>query len=223
MDWKAAIALLKTLEGTSESIAALEGEISRLTNANFELVKDVRNASSKSKESETKLTDLLQILGAEGEDLKSRTASANDKIKTLQSENNKVSKEKTELEEKYKTLDEERSLLKRRTIINEAAVKSGAVADVLTQLTKDIPLERIILEKDEVLLASEDGKSKTALKEYAQTEWAAFVPALFPKEPSSTRLPNGGTGGNKPNDVSPLQTYRASTYDKTIAKLTNKN
>ena len=50
MDWKAAIAHLKTLEGATDAVGAIEGEITRLTNANFELVKDVRSNSSKANE-----------------------------------------------------------------------------------------------------------------------------------------------------------------------------
>lgn len=221
MDWKAAIAAIKSIEGTSEPLSALEAEINRLTNANFELVKDVRRESSKSKEAETKLTDLLQLLGAEGEDLKGRVDSANEKAKNLQSENSKLVKEKGDLVEKYKTIESEKVTLQRRTLIQDAAAKSGAVADVLTTLAKDIPIERILVEKDGVAIASVDGKQKTALKEYAEAQWTAFVPALFPNNSSSTtRLPTGGTSNGKPNDISPLQAYRAGTYDKTIERLT---
>lgn len=225
MDWKAAIAAIKSIEGTSEPLSALEAEINRLTNANFELVKDVRRESSKSKEAETKLTDLLQLLGAEGEDLKGRVDSANEKAKNLQSENSKLVKEKGDLVEKYKSIESEKVTLQRRTLIQDAAAKTGAVADVLTTLAKDIPIERILVEKDGVAIASVDGKQKTPLKDYAAEQWAAFVPALFPSSPSinTTRLPNGGTSNGKPNDISPLQAYRSSTYDKTIERLTNKN
>jgi len=223
MDWKAAIAHIKSIEGTSDSLSAIESEITRLTNANFELVKDVRTQSSKSKEAEGKLTDLLQLLGAEGEDLKAKATSANEKVKNLQSENNKLVKEKGEIEEKYKTLDAEKVTLQRRTLIQEAAAKTGASADVLTTLTKDIPVERIVIDKDEVAIASEDGKQKTGLKEYAEAEWSAFVPALFPSSSgqNNQRLPSGSPNAGKPKDESPLQAYRASTYDKTIGKMLN--
>lgn len=225
MDWKSAIAHLKTLEGASEAVGILEGEVTRLTNANFGLVGEVRTANSKSKEAEGKLTDLLQLLGAEGEDLKAKADSANEKVKTLQSENSKLAKEKGDIETKYQTLESEATGLKRRTLLADAATKSGAVADVLTTLAKDIPVERIVIENDGVAIASEDGNQKTALKEYAQAQWAAFVPALFPsgtKQNNQTRLPGGTPNGGTTKEESPLKAYRASTYDKTIERMTNK-
>lgn len=226
MDWKEAIASLRKLEGASESVNILEAEVNRLTNANFELVKDVRKETSKSKEAEGKLTDLLQLLGAEGEDLKAKAESANVKVKELQTEIDKATLEKTDLEAKYKTLSDEAIDLKRRNTIADAATKSGAIADVLATLVKDIPVERIEIEKDGVVILSEDGKQRTGLKEYAESQWAAFVPALFPSNTghgsTSSRLPSGSPSPNPPKEENLLRAYRAGTYDKTIQKLANK-
>lgn len=225
MEWKQAIAHLKAIEGASEAAGILESEVNRLTNANFELVKDVRRETSKSKDAEGKLTDLLHLLGAEGEDLKAKAESANTKAKTLQDDLDKALKEKGEIETKYTTLEGEAVGLKRRTLIQEAATKSGAVVDVLTTLAKDLPVERIIIEGGGVAIASEDGKQKTALKEYAEQEWASFVPALFPTQSTSSnqqRLPGGSPNGEQPRQDSPLQTYRTGTYDKTIERLRTK-
>lgn len=223
MDWKAALAHLKTLEGATDAVGTIEGEITRLTNANFELVKDVRSNSSKANEASSKLTDLLSIIGAEGEDLKAKVDSANDKIKKLQGDLTQVSKEKDELETKYKSLDAETVGLKRRTVIQEAASKSGASADVLSTLAKDLQLEQISIDSEGVAIASSDGKTKTPLREYAEANWSAFVPALFPSPAGKTpQLPGGSPGGRKP-ESSPLAQYRAGTYDKTVERLTSKS
>lgn len=224
MDWKSAIAQLKNIEGTADSVGILEAEINRLTNANFELVKDVRAFGSKVKESESKLTDLLQLLGAEGDDLKAKATSANEKVKALQNDLSKATKEKTEIETKYTSLETETNGLKRRTVIHEAAAVSGAVADVLTTLTKDIPVEQILVDSGEAWIVPEEGK-KIALKEYASEKWSAFVPALFPSGNSqnNSRLPGGSPSGGKSQEVSPLKAYRASTYDRTVEKMTNKS
>lgn len=225
MDWKAAIAHIKTLEGAVDSINILEGEVNRLTNANFELVKDIRVITAKSKEAEGKLADLLQIVGAEGDDLKAQTDSASGKIKDLQSDLNKVSKEKGEIETKYTSLEEETTNLKRRTIITEAAAKTGAVADVLATLTKDISVDRILIDNDEIVIVSSDGKEKKPLKEYAEAEWHSFVPALFPSNNGQfgkTKLPSASPNSGQSKEESPLQTYRNATYNKTIEKLNNK-
>lgn len=82
MDWKEAIAHLKSIEGTSEALGILEGEVNRLTNANFELVGELRSHSSKFKE----------------------------KVEKLQSELDAIASEKTALEMKYKVLNERLTL-----------------------------------------------------------------------------------------------------------------
>lgn len=223
MDWKAAIAQIKSMEGAAEATAAIETEINRLTNANFELVKDVRSHSAKSKEAEAKLTDLLQLLGAEGEDLKARVSVANTLVKDLQTQNTQLTQQKTEIEQNYKTLQDESLGLKRTNAINTAAAKTGASVDVLTSLTRDLPLERIAIENDSVSILSEDGKTKTALKDYATSHWNAFIPALFPtsnQQQQPTRLPNGSPESKQPDQPSPLRSYQAGTYDKTISRLT---
>lgn len=216
MDWKQALTQIKSLEGAGLAATALETELNRLTNANFELTKDLRTANTKASDSSAKLTDLLTLLGAEGEDLKTQVEAASVKAKKLQADIHQIHKEKTDIEEKYKTADEERNSLKRRTTIQEAAQKTGAAFDVLATLTKDLPIESIAIDSDGVAVISQDGKEKKALREYAEANWAAFVPALFPAQKHN--LPGGNPGGNK-QEENLLATYRASTYDKTIAGL----
>lgn len=224
MDWKSAIAQIKTLENTSEPVGIIEAEIARLTNANFEVLKDTRAITSKLRESETKLTDLLQLVGAEGEDLKAKADSASEKVKSLQSELTKATKERAEFETKFTALEAESTGLKRQSLIQKAASKTGSNFDVLFQLTKDLAVEQIAINGDIVEIASTDGKEKKPLREYAEATWSAFVPALFPSSsptPNNPRLPSGSPSGTPRGEESPLQAYRAGTYDKTVDKMLN--
>lgn len=224
MDWKSAIAQIKALENTSEPVGVIEAEIARLTNANFEVLKDTRLATNKLRESETKLTDLLTLVGAEGEDLKAKADSASEKVKSLQSELTKVAKERSEFETKFTALETESTGLKRQSLIQKAASKTGSNFDVLFQLTKDLAVEQIAINGDTVEIASTDGSGKKPLREYAEATWSAFVPALFPSttpSPNNQRLPSGSPTGQGTKEESPLAAYRAGTYDKTINKMQN--
>ncbi|MFN6475279.1 hypothetical protein [Nostoc sp. DedQUE07] len=92
---------------------------------------------------------------------------------------------------KLTDLETQKQTLARSLGVTEAATLAGAVPKVLQTLLKD---QQIVVENEKVFVV--EGEARSELREYADANWKAFVPALF-QGASTPRLPEGGPKGTE--------------------------
>ena len=199
MDYKEALATIQNadIETGNDIVKAIQNRVAELT-------KD----SGKQSQRVQKLEALINLLGVEGDDLDSKLLAAETKVKALSNELNQSKATLSTLEAEKLQAENKVTQLERKSQIQIAASKVGAVSEVLAQLLLNIPSDKIAFIEQGVTI------DEKPLKEYADSnpDWKPFIPALFPAQnQSQTRLPTGSTNGNT-QKVDSVSTYLSSNY-----------
>jgi len=187
MNYAEAIQALKNsgLENAAEIVTVITKEATEL-----------QKYKKQREDLEALINATLQGFGNESDSYESRLKNLSDDLKTTKQTLEAEKKSKEEFEGKVKHLE-------RYNLVQTAASKSGASVEVLDKLLSSSQ-DELKVDGDAVTIA---GKP---LKEYAETNWKPFVPALLPQSASSTpaskpstTLPSGSPQGS-PDKVDPL-------------------
>jgi hypothetical protein len=191
MKFAEAIAAIGTLELENKD------EILKALNSR---AKEFTAIEQKNQSLEQSINAILEASGAEGDDLSKRLESAQAKIGSL----NEAQKT---YEKSLQDTKAELTSLKRASKVQSLASEKGANFEVLTQLLANKELD-------------EDGKIEGKdIKEYAETNWKPFIPALFPTEATKPEgvsrppsLPGGGAKGQPTTKEDTVSTYLSTNY-----------
>ena len=208
MDYKAALESLKKLDGAAELVPALEAEVQRLTDKNFEVIGENRTATTKARALEQSLDAIASTLGIAGEDLESKLANAPEKVRSLSTQLSDSTSKASAAETRASDAETKLTGLERKATVAQAAAKAGVVAEVLERLLGD-RVSDLKIEGDDVKL---DDK---LLRDFVEADESlrAFIPALFPQTQEQTtqaRLP-GGTPNGQTTPNAADQAYERAT------------
>jgi len=199
VDYKAALDSLKKLDGTADLMPAIEAELERLTNKNYELIGENRKATTRARSLEEAVNAISTSLGLEGEDLESKLSSAPEKVKSLSSQLSEATTKLSAAETRATEAEGKLTGFERKSVVDQAAAKVGANAAVLERLLGD-RVSEIKIDGDSVTLGDK------ALKEAIEGDEGLkpFLPALFPTttaetKPTTPTLPSGTPDGQTPN------------------------
>ena len=199
MNFKEALKRIKALEvdDAADLASAVEGEVERLNNRNFEVIGEKRNATTKAQSMQTALEAIGKALGIDG-DVDVILEGAQAKVTGLVSEAEQLRTDKTALETRATEAEGKVKAAERRSKLAEVATKAGANVAVLEKLLGD-KVDDLVID-DGVKLGDKP------LREYVEADDSlkAFVPALFP----SAEIPKGGS------DAKPKQTQLPSGSPK---------
>ena len=214
MDYKAALESLKKLDGAAELVPALEAEVQRLTDKNFEVIGENRTATTKARALEQSLDAIASTLGISGEDLESKLANVPEKVRSLSTQLSDSTSKASAAETRASDAETKLTGLERKATVAQAAAKAGVVAEVLERLLGD-RVSDLKIEGDDVKL---DDK---LLRDFVEADESlrAFIPALFPQtqeQTTSARLP-GGTPNGQTTPNAAHQAYERATGRSTDA------
>lgn len=189
MDFKAAIAKLKTLEvdGAADLVSAIEGEVDRLSSKNFEVIGEKRTATTKLAALESALVAAGKALGIEG-DSEALLTDLEPKLKAAIAEATQLKTEKQSLSTRLTDAESKAAKLERSTKVADIAAKAGVNSAVFERLLGD--------RLDEIAIADDGVKvGDKPLKEFVEGDdgLKPFASALF-----TTETPAPGTGTNPP-------------------------
>lgn len=209
MDYKQAIADLKRIDGTADSVSALENELERLTSKNYELIGENRRATGKVASLQTSIDAIVEATGADGEDVTAKFTAATEKVKSLATQLSEANTRASAAETKSTEAETKLTGLERKATIATAAAKTGAVAGVLEKLLGD-RVSELTIDGDTVKLGDKP------LREFveAEADLKAFIPALFPAQQAGTgiQLPSAPPNGQAPTPANPVDAYLNKTY-----------
>jgi hypothetical protein len=194
MDFKQALELIQNseLEDKDNIAKAINKKLS-----------DLSRDDAKNSRTEALINQLLETIGAEGDDLENKIHSATTKAKTISQELTQAKNNITQVEGKVKQLE-------RRGLLTTAGVKAGANAEVLEKLLADVT--------DELVVADDGVKiGGKPLGEYAKSraDWKPFLPALFPNgsDNNPNPLPSSPANGqDQQTKTDSVGTYLKATY-----------
>lgn len=213
MDYKAALESLKKLEGGAELVSAVETELERLTNKNYELIGENRKAGTKSRSLEDAFNAIATTLGLEGEDLESKLSSAPEKVKSLSTQLSEANTKLTATETRATEAETKVQGFERKTKLTDIAAAAGASAAVL---------ERLLGDKLDELKIEGEGESRTVklgdkpLREAiaADEGLKPFEAALFPAQSTTTTTPSpklpSGTPDSQTSNAADVAYERAT-------------
>ena len=136
MDYKAALAAVKALDGGAELASVIESHVTGLDQKNYTLIGEKRTETTKRQTMQSALEGIGKALGIEG-DVEAVISSAQGKVQTIVSERDAATTKTTDLEKRATDAEAKISGFERKQKFTEAAAKSGANATVLENLFKD--------------------------------------------------------------------------------------
>lgn len=179
-----------TTDNAADVLAAIKNNVAQVLNEKRRVV--ARNA-----EIESNLQSILAVSGASGDDFQAQIADLNDKMRKLKadleserSRSEKLEQEKTAIAAEKTQLEQKQASFQRSEQINTIAEKVGANKTVLTQLLKEVELDKLAIAEDKVTI---DGKP---FEEWAESETVKpFAASLFEQgkpdqQNQQTRLPS---------------------------------
>lgn len=223
MDYGEALNKIESLDNGSELISAIKARIDGILDEKRRAISSSSSSSDRASQLETIVEQIFTLTGAQGNDPVSRAKAFTTKYNSLLSESTNNQKTISNLEtaknaaEQAKQLAETKLIEADRSIkITEAAIASKANPTVLKKLLTDssLALELSTGEDNTSQVLVVNGDTKLPLNEYAQSNWADFIPSLFPSNGSvppkpPTTLPSGSPGG-KPQPTDPVRDYIAA-------------
>ncbi|MEH2102557.1 MAG: hypothetical protein V7K76_22960 [Nostoc sp.] len=195
-------------KGATSEQTTTAAEIEQLRTENAEgktRIKALETSETELKNQTSNLHGQLQQAKSDLETEKGKTTATET---SLTEATTKVASLETQIAEnatKLTALESEKQTLARSLGVTEAATLAGAQPKVLQTLLRDD--HQIVVENDKVFVVQ--GETRSELREYADANWKAFVPALFQGDPSP-RLPEGGPKGAG---------EKGSVVNKTLAPL----
>lgn len=218
MDFKAAIAKLKTLEvdGVADLVSAIEAEVSRLETKNFDVIGEKRNASQKAQAMEQALKAIAKTVGVEG-DTEAILSGTEAKVQELATKAKTLETEKTALETRATTAEGKVKDFERDTKFTEFATVAGANSAVLKRLLSSRFDElKIEGEGDQRIVKLGDKTLKEAIA--ADEGLKPFESALFPSTTTDStkktekKLPSGSPNGKQEESPDPVKGYTSRAY-----------
>ncbi|MEH2070020.1 MAG: hypothetical protein V7K47_17975 [Nostoc sp.] len=221
MDYTEALGWLDEQEGGKDAANAIRNHVTTLNKEAQSWRQKFKGATSEQTTVTTELEQLrtessqqksrIQTLETSETELKNQTSNLHQQLQQVKTDleaekgktttteaslteaQNKVKTLETQIAEnttKLTTLQSEKQTLTRSLGVNEAGTIAGAQPKVLQTLLKDD--HQIVIENEKVFVV--EGEARSELREYADANWKAFVPALFQGAPAP-RLPIGGPKG----------------------------
>lgn len=223
MDYGEALNKIESLENGSELISAIKSRVEGILEEKRRAVSTSNTERDRASQLENLVNEIFTLTGAEGDNPVAKTQAFTNKFKSLLSESSNNQKTISALEaaknaaEQAKTEAETKLIEADRNIkVTEAAIASKANPNVLKKLLTDSGLSIEVSTKEgggkEVLVLK--GEEKLILSEYAQANWADFLPSLFPTNGSTPPKPPsplpGGSPGGKQEKSYPVKQYIAA-------------
>ncbi|MFN6472568.1 MAG: hypothetical protein RMY36_023245 [Nostoc sp. SerVER01] len=195
-------------KGATSEQATTATELEQLRTENTQFKTRIQALETNETELKSQTSNLHQQLQQVKTELETEKGKSTATEASLTEAQTKVKTLETQIAEnttKLTALESEKQTLTRSLGVNEAATIAGAQPKVLQTLLKDD--HQIVIENEKVFVVQ--GEARTELREYADANWKAFVPALFQGAPSP-RLPEGGPKGTE---------TKGNTVKKTLGNL----
>ncbi|MGL5923624.1 hypothetical protein [Chroococcidiopsis sp.] len=233
MDYAEALRQIESLENGNELISAIKGRVDGILEEKRRAVSSSSTERDRASQLENIVDQIFKLTGAEGDNPVAKTQSFTTKYNSLLSESSNNQKTISALEaaknaaEQAKNEAETKLIEADRNIkVTEAAIASKANPNVLKKLLTDNQLSLEVSGEDnskQVLVVN--GDTKLPLTEFAQSNWADFLPSLFPSSGSTppkppSPLPGGSPGGQKKENPDPVKSYIAASGFGLKAKTT---
>jgi DNA repair exonuclease SbcCD ATPase subunit len=193
---------------TSEQTSAAT-ELEQLRTENAQYKTRIQTLETNETELKSQASDLHKQLQSAKSELETEKGKITATETSLTEAQTKVTSLETQINEnaqKLTTLESEKQTLARSLGVTEAATLAGAQPKVLQTLLKEA--HQIVVENEKVFVV--EGETRSELREYADANWKAFVPALFQGVPNP-RLPEGGPKGS--------ETAKGNVVNKTLSHL----
>lgn len=219
MDYAEALSQIERLENGSLLINAIKSRVDGILDEKRRAVSASNSERDRASTLESSFIELAKLLNAEGDTIETKAKSILTKITgiTTESVNNQktitnLEAAKNAAEAKAQEVEEKLRRADRSNQITEAAIAAAANPTVLKKLVSDSDIQIEITQAEDkttqVLVVS--GESKLPLSEFASTNWADFVPSLFPSSTPPpkppTTLPSGSPNG-KGEKRNPVNDY----------------
>ncbi|MGL5926363.1 hypothetical protein [Chroococcidiopsis sp.] len=225
MDYAEALRQIESLENGNELISAIKGRVDGILEEKRRAVSSSSTERDRASQLENIVDQIFKLTGAEGDNPVAKTQSFTNKYNSLLSESNNNQKTISSLEaaknaaEQAKNEAETKLIEADRNIkVTEAAIASKANPNVLKKLLTDnqLSLEVSTAEDNSKQVLVVKGEEKLPLTEFAQSNWADFLPSLFPSSGSTppkppSVLPGGSPGGQKKENPDPVKSYIAAS------------
>lgn len=219
MDYAEALSQIERLENGSLLVNAIKSRVDGILDEKRRAVSASNSERDRASTLESSFIELAKLLNAEGENVETKAKSILTKITgiTTESINNQktitnLEAAKNAAETKAQEVEEKLKRADRSNQITEAAIAAAANPTVLKKLVSDsdIQLEITQAEDKTTQVLVVQGESKLPLNEFASTNWADFVPSLFPSSTPPvkppTTLPSGSPNG-KGEKRNPVNDY----------------
>lgn len=212
MDYADALRQIESLENGSELISAIKGRVDGILDEKRRAVTSSSTERDRASQLENIVDQIFKLTGAEGDNPVAKTQSFTTKYNSLLSESSNNQKTISALESAKNAAEQAKNEAETKLIeadrnikVTEAAIASKANPNVLKKLLSDGELDLLVqaAEDNSTQVLVVKGEEKLPLTEFAQSNWADFIPSLFPtsgtfaspKPPSP--LPGGSPGGQK--------------------------
>lgn len=223
MDYAEALRQIESLENGSELISAIKGRVDGILDEKRRAVTSSTTERDRASQYENIVDQIFKLAGAEGDNPVAKTQAFTTKYNSLLSESSNNQKTISALEsaknaaEQAKTEAETKLIEADRSIkVTEAAIASKANPKVLKKLLSDGELDLLVqaAEDNSTQVLVVKGEEKLPLTEFAQSNWADFLPSLFPSGVTTpprppSQLPGGSPGGQKKEEKDPVKSYIA--------------
>lgn len=223
MDYGEALSKIESLENGSELISAIKSRVEGILDEKRRAVTTSNTERDRASQYENLVNQIFALTGAEGDNPVAKTQAFTTKFNSLLSESTNNQKTISSLEaaknaaEQAKNEAETKLIEADRNIkVTEAAIASKANPNVLKKLLTDnqLSLEVSTAEDNSKQVLVVNGETKLSLADYAQANWADFIPSLFPSSGSTppkpqTTLPSGSPNG-KQEKSDPVKQYIAA-------------
>ncbi len=234
MDYGEALNKIESLENGSEIINAIKSRVEGVLNEKRTAVTLSNTERDRASQLENIVDQIFKLAGAEGDNPVAKTQSFTTKYNSLLSESSTNQKTISALESAKNAAEQAKSEAETKLIeadrsikVTEAAIASKANPNVLKKLLTDnqLSLEVSTSEDNSKQVLVVNGDTKLPLTEFAQNNWADFLPSLFPANGSRqplppSILPGGSPGGQKKEEKDPVKSYIAASGFGLKAKTT---
>ncbi|MHC5755822.1 MAG: hypothetical protein ACYTXF_35330 [Nostoc sp.] len=203
-------------KGATSEQATVAAEIEQLRTENANQQTRIKTLETNEAELKSQSSNLHGQLDQAKSDLEAEKGKTTATETSLTEATNKVATLESQIAEnatKLTALETEKQTLARSLGVTEAATLAGAVPKVLQTLLKDE--HQIVVENEKVFVV--EGEARSELREYADANWKAFVPALF-QGASVPRLPEGSPKGTESGKGNVVQKTLGGLYGTPTVK-----
>lgn len=200
MNYAEALKLIESSENGLELAEAIKSRVESVLEEKKNFNRRAEESNNRVQSLESLVEHLTKIAGAEGDDPEVRSKSASAKIQALGAQVEAQKLQIADLDKAKTTAERSAAEQARYLQITDAAIAASANPTVLRMLAQNDEVYEVQITGEGKQVFVTKGETRLPVKEYAQVNWADFMPSLFPSEstpssslskPSPTQLPSG--------------------------------